>query len=166
MQLRTARTFITPISENDFSEILEMYNEPDSFKFITPLLDKDDAFYLEFLKGKVETNKSILGFWTVRDRTTNNFIGTVNLNQFKNSEIIHIGSHLSNKFWNKGFSTELLPALIDYGFNVRKLEYINAILSIDHIVSKKLLTKLGFEFFEEFEIEGEVLHLYRIRSGK
>lgn len=109
-------------------------------------------------------NKTVLGFWTVRDLESNEIIGTVNLNQFKGSDIIHIGSHLAQNYWNKGFGTELLQELIDYGFNIRKLKYIHGIMSPDHIVSKKLLTKLGFDLMKEFENDGETLHLYRLSS--
>lgn len=164
MQLTTKRTSIIPLSESDFSEILEMYSEPDTNKFIPTLLNKSNDLYMSFLKGRIETNKSTFGFWTVRDLTTNDFIGTVNLNQFKGSEITHIGSHLSKKYWNQGFSTELLTALIDYGFNIRKLDYIHGITSIDHVVSKKMLVKVGLEFLKEFSIDGVTAHLYRIEN--
>ncbi|MFT6244799.1 MAG: RimJ/RimL family protein N-acetyltransferase [Salibacteraceae bacterium] len=162
MQLETRRTIISTLSENDFSAILEMYQEPDSNTFIPPLLNKTTEYYQNFLLGKVEANKTTLGFWTVRELFSNTLIGTVNLNEFKNTGMNHIGSHLSRKFWNKGYSTELLAVIIDYGFNTRSLEYIYGIMSPNHVVSEKLILKLGFEFFKEYNNDGEIIHLYRM----
>lgn len=162
MEITTKRARINPISESDISEVIEMYKEPDSFKFISPLLDKDDDFYDKFLRSKIEANKIAHSFWAVRCVESNELIGTVNLNNFKDSDIIHIGSHLSVKYWNKGFSTELLAAIIDFGFNTRGLNSIFGIMSPEHVVSKKLLMKLGFEFHKKFDNDGETLHLYRL----
>jgi ribosomal-protein-alanine N-acetyltransferase len=162
LQIKTSRALISPLSKSDFKEIMEMYQEPDSNTFIPPLLNKTTEYYQNFLAGKVETNKTILGFWTVRELLTNAFIGTVNLNEFKDTGMNHIGSHLSRKFWNKGYSTELLTAIVDYGFNTRGLEYIHGIMSPDHFISEKLILKLGFEFFKEFNNDGEIIHLYRM----
>ncbi|NRA13342.1 MAG: GNAT family N-acetyltransferase [Crocinitomicaceae bacterium] len=162
MQIKTKRALISPLSESDFDDILEMYKEPDSSTFIPPLLNKTKEYYLNFLAGKVETNKTTLGFWVARGLSTNTLIGTLNLNEFKDTGINHIGSHLSIKFWNKGYSTELLTSIIEYGFNTRNLEYIHGIMSPNHIVSKKLILKLGFSFYQEYDNEGSMIHLYRM----
>ena len=88
MILETTRTTITPLAKSDIPEIMEMYHEPDSNKFIPPLLDKNEDYYIDFLNKKIEYNKNEIGFWTVRHTTDNAFIGTVNLNQFADTELV------------------------------------------------------------------------------
>lgn len=161
----TERAIITPISETDIPEILDMYMEPDSFKYVRPHKDKSKAYYEEFLKGKINTNTTTLGFWVVRLKDSNEFIGTVNLNQFQNTGITHIGCHLKEAVWNKGYATELMRALMQYGFDTRKLTAIHGIVEESNQVSAKLMEKLGFEFFEERMDEEVRLMIYK-NGGK
>jgi len=161
MILKTTRTTITPLAESDIPEMMEMYREPDSNKFIPPLFDKDDDYYNDFLSTKIENNKSDVGFWTVRDLTQNTFIGTVNLNQFADTNMIHIGCHLKRDFWNQGYAYELMSRLRDHGIEDKQLSAIHGIFNEEHIVSAKLLKKLKFTFFES-RIENEKqLNIYR-----
>ena len=161
MTLQTERTTIIPLIESDIPEILEMYLEPDSFKFISPHKDKSKEYYQSFLQGKLAANKKALGFWSVRLNATNEFVGTVNLNQFQDSEITHIGCHLKSAVWNKGFATELMKELMKYGFEVRNLKVIHGIVEEGNIISAKLMKRLGFDFLEEL-IDKEVkLNIYR-----
>ena len=161
MTLYTERTTIIPLIESDIPEILEMYLEPDSFKYITPHKDKTREYYQVFLQGKIAANKKVLGFWSVRLHATNEFLGTVNLNQFQDSEITHVGCHLKSVAWNKGFATELMKELIKYGFEVRKLKAIHGIVEEGNLISAKLMKRLGFDFLEEL-IDKEVkLNIYR-----
>mgnify|MGYP006168944819 FL=1 len=161
MTLYTERTTIIPLIESDIPEILEMYLEPDSFKFISPHKDKSKEYYQSFLQGKLAANKKALGFWSVRLNATNEFVGTVNLNQFQDSEITHIGCHLKSAAWNKGFATELMKELIKYGFEVRNLKAIHGIVEEYNIISAKLMKRLGFDFIEEIIDKKVKLNIYR-----
>ena len=161
MKLYTERTTIIPLIESDIPEILEMYLEPDSFKFISPHKDKSKEYYQSFLQGKLAANKKALGFWSVRLNATNEFVGTVNLNQFQDSEITHIGCHLKSAAWNEGFATELMKELIKYGFEVRNLKAIHGIVEEYNIISAKLMKRLGFDFIEEIIDKKVKLNIYR-----
>lgn len=161
-QSSTSRTVITPLNEDHFEQILEMYHEPDSSKFIPPLRDKTDDYYRKFLLKKVETNKTEIGFWSVLTADTNELIGTINLNKFKDTNITHAGCHLSRKFWGQGYAGELIQWILNTGFNERGLEYIHGICNLDHMVSRKLLESSGFNLYEEKMVEGELLCIYRI----
>lgn len=147
--------------ESDIPEILEMYVEPDSFKYIRPHKDKSKEYYQAFLQGKIEANQKTLGFWVVRLEETNEFIGTVNLNQFQNTDMTHIGCHLKTAAWNKGFATELMKELMNYGFEKRDLNAIHGIVEESNLISAKLMNGLGFSVFEERLDNGINLFIYR-----
>lgn len=161
MTLYTERTTIIPLIESDIPEILEMYLEPDSFKYINLHKDKSKEYYQVFLQDKIAANKKVLGFWSVRLHATNEFLGTVNLNQFQDSEITHVGCHLKSVAWNKGFATELMKELIKYGFEVRKLKAIHGIVEEGNIISAKLMKRLGFDFIKELIDKELKLNIYR-----
>ena len=95
MRIETERCFCEALSEKDFKEVLDMYQEDDSNKYIAPLLNKSQDFYQEFLEKKISLNKIQASFWTVRSKAEETFIGTINLNQFTQTGLIHLGCHLS-----------------------------------------------------------------------
>lgn len=152
----TLRTTVKSLRKVDVPDVLKMYQEPDSFKFIAPYKDRSNEYYREFLLKKIEANKIEEGFWVVYNKEQK-LVGPINLNQFMGSPITHVGCHLSNKFWNQGFAFELMTALLDYGFAVRKLEEIYAVIEESHAVSIKLFEKLNFNFVDQKMIDGSVL---------
>ncbi len=150
----TERTAVRPIQESDIECLLRMYQEPESCRFIPPLLDKNDEEYREILLGKIKSNQDNgVGFWTVWDKVTGDLIGTLNLYYSDQFKVEHIGLHLSRNYWSKGFGTELMTALIQYGFKVRDLSAIHAIINHDHVVSQRLFSKLGFLLKEKVKEE-------------
>ncbi|WP_107039650.1 GNAT family N-acetyltransferase [Brumimicrobium mesophilum] len=159
--LYTDRTFIKPIHKLDIPEIIKMYNEPDSFKYVKQYEGKSDEFYTTFLENKIAVNAKNLGFWSVRGKKNNEFIGTINLNQFSDTAMTHIGCHLKREFWNKGYATELLTELLNYAVTERKLKEVFGITDENNLVSKKLLKKLNFKEFEKRTILESKVVIYR-----
>jgi len=149
MTLFTKRTIIEPLIEKDISNVIGMYMEPDSFKYVKPFAGKSENFYTEFLKKKISTNIGEIEFWTVREKANNEFIGTVNLNQFASTSMTQIGCHLKRKYWNNGYASELLAEILDYGINERKLREIYGIFEEENTASRKLLEKMDFKHFEK-----------------
>lgn len=161
MRIETERCFCEALSEKDFKEVLDMYQEDDSNKYIAPLLNKSQDFYQEFLEKKIRLNKIQASFWTVRSKAEGTFIGTINLNQFAQTGLIHIGCHLSRNFWQQGYASELMEALLKYGFEERKLRCIHGVFEKENTVSQRLLEKLGFRPYESRWVEGKELWVYR-----
>lgn len=146
--IQTKRTTIRPLHLNDYPDVLEMYSEKDSFKYIKPLRDLSSEEHSQFIDKKMLQNTDEIGFWSVFTKDDNEFIGTVNLNEFANTGMIQIGCHLKRAFWNKGFGLELMTEIVNYGFETRKLDQIHGVYEDGHFVSTKLLEQLGFKFLE------------------
>ncbi len=161
MLLTTERTNIRPLAMKDFKALVNMYLEPDSNKYVAPLRDKTEQFYLEFLNKKLLQNQEKQGFWVVELKTSHEIIGTVNLNFFEPLSIYHVGCHLMRAFWNKGLATELLLELIQYAKDVGVGE-IHGIVQKENQVSLKLLKRLGFEFHREEILNGDSLEVYQL----
>ena len=161
MTLITKRTIIKPLTEKDIPNVIIMYKEPDSFKYVKPFAGKSDVFYTEFLKKKIESNIKEVGFWTVCKKENNEFIGTVNLNQFASTSMSQVGCHLKRKFWNNGYASELLKEIVGYGIEQRKLREIYGIFEEENIASRKLLEKLQFEHFEKKTILNTKVNIHK-----
>ncbi len=162
--LTTKRAIIRPLEENDFNALIEMYLEPDSNKFIAPLRDKNENFYATFLKNKIKNNQTKLGFWTVVETSSNEIMGTVNLNYFEPLAIHHIGCHLKRSYWNLGFATELLNALIEYGKNQEGYSPIHGLVESGNFASKKLMEKLGLNYLKTEWINDSEILVFQLRN--
>ncbi len=167
MKLQSKRATIEFLKESDFDELLEMFLEKDTFKYIKPLQNKTREEYKAFLHSKLASNAQfkVMGYWVVREKETNTLIGTLNYYPMPESSgytFKHIGAHFKRAFWNKGYSLELLSTLIEYlNKGVGETEIL-AILQSEHLVSKKMLARLGFMFLKHFELGGETLEMHQL----
>ena len=157
--MKTERTQITPLQKIHFDDVLKMYFEKDTWKFISPHAGKDLNYYKQFLKSKVEKNKTENGFWAVY-HIDGDFIGTINLNQFMDEPIIHMGVHLRRDYWGQGYATELMERLLLYAFDERKLKEVYAVVVEENEASRIIFEKLGFKIKETRKINEERLLFY------
>lgn len=166
LNLTTTRTEIRPLDPNDFPEIISMYQEPNSNEFIPPLQQKTEVEYLDFLQKKSTVNHKSkgLGFWTIRANFTAEFIGTTNLNNFEALQLIHLGVHLKRSFWGKGYASEVMAAIRDYGFQQLQLPQIYGIVSPQHLVSKKMLERAGLRYQKTMQLHNNTVELYCINK--
>ncbi len=167
MKLETKRATIEFLQPTDFDELLEMFVEKDTFKYIKPLKDKSIEEYRAFLESKLKVNAQfkVMGYWVVREKGTNELIGTLNyypLPETSGYEFKHIGAHFKRAFWGQGYSKELLTTLIAYLNEELGEKEILAILESDHLVSKKMLKRLGFKFLMYFELGTEKLEMFKL----
>lgn len=160
----TKRTFIRPLSKDDYQEILKMYLEKDSFKYIKPLRNLSPEEYTSFIDQKMKQNEVNIGFWCVYSKSNNSFLGTVNLNEFANTGLIQIGCHLSRSIWNQGYGLELMKAVVKYGVEERGLQEIHGVYEDNHKVSAKLLEQLGFEFKETMTFGDTVVNIMKLNA--
>ncbi len=161
--ITTNRTYSRPLKQEDFNTLIEMYLEPDSNKYVAPLKNKPRELFKSFLQKKIEQNHHELGFWVALEKESNKLLGTVNLNLFEPLSIYHVGCHLIKDYWNQGYATELLEAVIHYGFHEKKLKEIHGIVEKENLASKKLLKKLGFNYDSTEILEGGQVEVYTLQ---
>ncbi|MBT3393609.1 MAG: GNAT family N-acetyltransferase [Waddliaceae bacterium] len=72
-------------------------------------------------------------------------IGVISLmNVDKKNQKAEIGYWLGKKFWGRGFMTEAVAKVLEFGFQTLKLHRIDASLYSGNIASQKVLMKSGF----------------------
>ncbi|MFT4682850.1 MAG: RimJ/RimL family protein N-acetyltransferase [Flavobacteriales bacterium] len=137
-----------------------MYQEPESSKFIAPLRAKYEAFFRRSLEQKIISNEAKEGFWVVRHKETNAFIGTGNLNLFSLKDVTHVGCHLRTKSWGNGFGYEVMHRLKHYGIDDLELTAVPGFVEYGHVASKAIMIKMGYKLIEQMDAE-VVLNYYR-----
>ena len=72
------------------------------------------------------------------------FLGTIGYNNFSEKHRANLGYDLQSIYSNKGYMTEAIEAVVEFGFNNLNVNRIEAEVMIGNIQSEKLLLKLGF----------------------
>lgn len=147
--METSRTRLTIITLADYQELLDMYAEKDTFKYIKPLQNKTREAYTEMMNVRREQSSSDIGYyWVARLKINGELIGALNLNPFRDTDRIQLGYQIRRDFWNQGFATEIGQAGIHFGFHHRNLKRIHAFVDSEHAASRRILHKLGFQLLD------------------
>ena len=96
------------------------------------------------------------GAWGIEHRADKKLIGITNISiPHRINRRVELGYTISRAYWGKGYATEAVQAVIQFGFEKMKLVRIEAVVLPEHVASARVLEKSGMQF------EG-VLHSYQI----
>jgi RimJ/RimL family protein N-acetyltransferase len=134
---------------------LSPMNEDDAVKFTEWLNDLNITSNLAFFHQNIniEKEKMLLNsiskehHYSIIDNNSNDLIGSCGLQRIDHlNQTASIGIIIGNKnYWNKGYGTEALTLLIDYGFKALNLH--NIFLSVFEFNERaiKCYEKVGFK---------------------
>ena len=145
--LKTKRLNLRPISEKDIENIHKLHILPETDRFNTLGIPKDIAETKSIVEkwiseNNLESNKSYT--FAIQLIEKQEFIGLIGINlgkeKYKNAEVWF---KFDSAFWNKGFATESLRKILDFGFKILQLHRIEAGCAIENIGSINVLEKVG-----------------------
>lgn len=145
IHLKSERLALKPIEIADLEAIHQLLSLPAT-----------DEFNTLGIPESIEQTKAIVETWVLENQKINNqsftfsivfqkqLIGLIALNlgkeKYRNAEVWY---KLHADFWNKGFATEALKTLLNFGFNALKLHRIEAGCAVENIGSIRVLEKVG-----------------------
>ena len=145
--LTTERLRIAPVQENDIEAIFQLQSLEETAKFNTSGIPKDiNETTLNVKNWMLESCKEKVTRYTFKVELIeeNQFIGLLGINlgkaHYKNAEIWF---QYDSKYWNKGYATESVRKIIDFGFEDLKLHRIEAGCAIENYGSISVLEKVG-----------------------
>ena len=147
MILQTNRLNIRQVSNLDIDKIHELLSLPETDEFNTfglpETIQTTIQIVKEWLAGQISIPQTSYVF-CIDHISTNHFIGLIALNigkaNYKTAEVwykIHVDH------WRKGYTTEALTKLLDFGFKDLKLHRIEAGCAVENIGSIRVLEKVG-----------------------
>lgn len=168
--IETERLHLRELEFTDEDDLFEMDSDPEVHLFIenNPVKSIDEITkVIEILKKQYEENG--IARWAVVDKLTNECIGWAGLKYFneplnKHNNFYELGYRFKKKHWGKGFATESSRAILDYGFTNLNTDSIFAIVDPKNENSKKVLNKLGFDFQETFDYEGDPTDWFELKK--
>jgi len=169
--LETNRLILREIDFIDEQDLFEMDSDPDVHLYIenNPVKSIEEIRkVIELLKLQYQENG--IARWAVVDKITNECLGWAGLKYFKqalnnHSNFYELGYRFKKKHWGKGYATESSIAILDYGFNTLNTDTIYAITDPRNANSIKVLTKLGFNFIETFDYDGDNTNWFELNKS-
>ena len=147
--LKTERLVLKPISENDIENVFELQSLEQTTEFNTSKPPSSiDETKINVTEWIAENNKvNIKNFtFAVKLIEDEKFIGLIGIHlgkeHYKNAEVWF---QFDYRFWNKGYATESLRKIIDFGFEDLNLHRIEAGCAIENIGSFSVLEKVGMK---------------------
>lgn len=167
--VETARLILREIEYLDENDLFEMDSDPEVHLFIEnkPVTSVDEIRKaIEMLKGQYKENG--IARWAVVEKSTQECVGWSGLKYFNrplnnHNHFYELGYRFKKKHWGKGFATESSIAILNYGFKNLNIDNIFAIVDPKNVNSKKVLTKLGFDFKETFDYEGDPTDWFELK---
>ena len=147
IEILTERTRLRLIDLSDLTFIHNLHSFPETDRFNTLGIPEN-----------IKETKSIIELWIANNRSIDRMNYTFAIESKLDKEFIGLfGLKLSDKkhrrgevwckfipeHWNKGFATEVVAEVIDFGFEKLNLHRIEAGCAVDNIGSIKVLEKVG-----------------------
>lgn len=168
--IETERLFLRELLESDAEKMFEMDSNPNVHVFLgnKPLKHVDETREnIRLIQQQYQDFGT--GRWAVILKETGEFIGwsgikfiTDEINNHQN--FYEIGYRFNEKHWGKGYATESGKAFIDHAFKTMKVEAVYAYADEGNENSRRVLEKLGLQYINSFEYEGETEVWYAIKS--
>lgn len=149
LRLQTNRLLITPISLSDLAKIHELHSLPETDEFNTLGIPENLDQTKKIIKDWIEKNNNGQNknfTFKVELMESKTFIGLASLNlgkpEFKIAEVWY---KFHSHFWQQGYATESLNAILNFGFYELDLHRIEAGCAVENIGSIRTLEKVGMK---------------------
>ena len=154
----TQRLQLNLITETDQDFIIRLLNSDGWLQFIGDRnvhSTKDAIDYIQKIK-----NTADFFYWTVRLKATDNAIGIISF--LKRSYLDHfdIGFAFLPEFTGQGYAYEAAGKVLSILSKTNLYSTVLATTLPGNNKSVRLLTKLGFHFEKEIEMQLDTLHVY------
>jgi ribosomal-protein-alanine N-acetyltransferase len=143
--LHTDRLDLIEIKQEHLGDIFKLFSDHKVTQFynIVTLTEQDEAQkYLDWFRSRFADKAGLR--WGIALKGQSSIIGTIGFNNFAKRHRANLGYDLQTAFWNKGFITEALRAVIVFGFKELDINRIEAEVMQGNTASERVLAKLGF----------------------
>ncbi|MDA3614250.1 GNAT family N-acetyltransferase [Polluticaenibacter yanchengensis] len=168
----TPRLILREVEHSDAADLFEMDSDPEVHLYIEnkPVKTISEITpIIQMLRKQYRENG--IARWAVVDKITGECIGWSGLKYYSqpltlndHSHIYELGYRFKKKHWGKGYATEAAIAVLNYGFSHLDPDTIYAITDPKNISSQKVLHKLGFQFIEVFNYQGDPTNWFELKK--
>ena len=170
MFLETSRLILRPITFDDLDNLVILDSDPDVMRFINGGIPINrDAIAKNFLPYVMSYDeRDNLGFWTIVDKSHQEFIGWIFLRPEVDFELlrqlnlaennaVELGYRIRKQSWSKGYTTEASQALVHKSFNESDTQKIVAWALAENKASIGVMEKIGMKLQQEYVVTADML---------
>lgn len=144
-KIETNRLILGRLSYKDIPKIIEYAGNKKvaetTLNIPHPYEEKDAVFWINSANIGLESKTQYT--FGIRTKIEDEFIGGIGLkidNRFQSAEL---GYWIAEPYWNKGFASEAVEAILKFGFTELNLNKIFATHLVENQASGKVMTKNG-----------------------
>ncbi|MEM7767351.1 MAG: GNAT family N-acetyltransferase [Pseudomonadota bacterium] len=164
--IMTRRLVIRPHQPADLDDLAAMWADPEVTRHIGITRDRQDT-WLTMARLRGFWSLIGYGFWVVRDRRTDSFIGEAGFADFQRGLVPDIsgapeaGWAFAKSAWNQGYGTEAVSAMHTWLDETRPATRSTCVIEPDNRWSVRLAEKLGYTRFATTLHKGMELGLFQ-----
>ncbi|TQR19424.1 GNAT family N-acetyltransferase [Psychrobacillus vulpis] len=144
--IETNRLILREVTKEDAHDMFLYLSDKDVVKpmGLEPFQTVEDVWdEIKWYKSIYEEGTGIR--WGITLKDSGKVIGSCGfLNMIPKHYRAEIGYELSREYWGRGIASEVLEAVVHYGYKHFQLERIEALIELSNIQSQKLVEKNGF----------------------
>ena len=151
--LSSTRFNLRTLSINDDKQIFKLRSDKQVIKYLGRQVAKsinEAREFIDKINAGIKNDEWIM--WVIESKENSSFIGSICLwNLSEDKTKADIGFEILPDFFGKGIMQEVIPIILNYGFNVMNLDVIEGEVDPENIKSIKLMEKFGFEYYKKLE---------------
>ncbi|NNM58754.1 MAG: GNAT family N-acetyltransferase [Legionellales bacterium] len=161
--LETKHLILKAPELSDFPDLIKLRSDADVMRYIGKNgATQTQQEIAQFLESAIAYQaKHGFGFCSVFEKKSENFVGQAGLCHLgfdENQTEIEIAYRLHKDYWGKGYATELVRALIEWGFEHLPVKKLIAAIHPENIASKRVLEKvdmlyIGKKHYRNIEVD-------------
>ena len=148
--LRTDRLCLRRIQASDISTLIDLWCDPDVTKYLGGPRDREKIkpLFEEDIENPFAHEYDL---WPVEELATNEVVGYCGLleKEVDGKDEIEINYIFKESAWGKGFAKEIGKGIIEYAFNVKKLDRLIALIKPENKASEFVAKKIGMKYEKE-----------------
>ena len=146
--IETERLVLRKLKVFDYLDMYEYSKEDSVTEYLLWRSHPDEEYtrdYLKYLQSRYRAGEFF--DWAVIHKETGKMIGTCGFARFDfENNSAEIGYVINPDFWRKGYATEAVGKVIDFGFHNLNLHRIEARYIVGNEVSRRVMEKCGMVF--------------------
>jgi ribosomal-protein-alanine N-acetyltransferase len=147
-ELSTRRLVLRRLRKTDVDDIFDYASRPVVTKYTIwdyHRTNKETKAFIKRVTEKYKHGEPVS--WAVTDKRSGKVIGTAGYEFYSSiHKTAGIGYAISPDYWNKGYMTEAVKKIIEFGFKKIGLNRIEAVCDIKNIGSARVMEKAGMKF--------------------
>lgn len=154
-QIETSRLVLREFSLKDKKDVLEYGSDSDTLKY---LIWEGIVTIPEAELSITEYYQSRPGIYAIEEKKSKKCIGAIEYRLVAEHEKAGIGYVLNKKYWNKGYMTEALQAILKFCFTSLELNRVESTHYLENVGSGRVMQKVGMQK------EGIILQEVKIKN--